>query len=66
MSRWPDEVISMNWDTVACRGKYSRELTRLVMPEPTRYNRSEVEPLLERARHSDELLQLLARGTAAS
>ena len=66
MSRWPDEVISMNWDTVACRGKYSRELTRLVMPEPTRYNRLEVEPLLERARHSDELLQLLAHGTAAS
>ena len=66
MSRWPDEVISMNWDTVACRGKYSRELTRLVMPEPTRYNRSEVEPLLERARHSDELLQLVARGNAAS
>ena len=63
MSRWPDEIIGINWDTVSCRGRYSHELTRLVMPEPTRYTQSEVDPLLPRVTHSDELLQLLQQNT---
>ena len=63
MSRWPDEIIGINWDTVSCRGRYSHELTRLAMPEPTRYTQSEVDPLLPRVTHSDELLQLLQQNT---
>ena len=56
MSRWPEEILGINWDTVSCRGRYSKELTRFTMMEPTRYGAAEVEPLLEEANHSDALL----------
>lgn len=61
ISRWPSEVVGVSWDTLSCRGRYSRELTRLTMMEPTGYTRADVEPLLDKVKHSDELLRLLAR-----
>ena len=65
MSRWPDEIIGISWDSVSSRGRYSREITRLAMPEPTRYTQAEVALLLSRVNHSDELLQLLSQNTTS-
>ena len=59
MHRFGHEIIGINWDSVSARGRYSRELTRLVMDEPAAYTREQVEPLLARVHHSDQLLQAL-------
>lgn len=59
MARWPEEILGINWDTVSCRGRYSKDLTRFTMMEPTRYGATEVEPLLDEVNHSDELLNRL-------
>ena len=59
MARWPEEILGINWDTVSCRGRYSKDLTRFTMMEPTRYGAAEVEPLLDEVNHSDELLNRL-------
>ena len=44
---------------MSCRGRYSKDLTRFTMMEPTRYGATEVEPLLDEVNHSDELLNRL-------
>ena len=59
MARWPEEILGINWDTVSCRGRYSKDLTRFTMMEPTRYGAAAVEPLLDEVNHSDELLNRL-------
>ncbi|MDO4917639.1 MAG: depupylase/deamidase Dop [Rothia sp. (in: high G+C Gram-positive bacteria)] len=63
VKRWPEEIISVNWDTIVCRNPLETDVLRFHMPEPEEFTKKQVQGILaaEHVEHADELLrQLLA------
>jgi proteasome accessory factor A len=64
LARFPREVAAASWDSVIFDVQSQPSLQRVPMLEPERGTEAHVGPLLERATSADELLRLLADGTA--
>lgn len=58
VSRWPQELVGANWDSLAVRNPLAVEIQRLTMSEPAAFTAAQVEPHLGVA-HADQLLALL-------
>lgn len=46
VSRWPQEVVSVGWDTIAVRNPVETDVHRIFMGEPTRFTKLEIDKLL--------------------
>ncbi|GGH57444.1 depupylase/deamidase Dop [Rothia aerolata] len=58
ISTWPEEIVSVNWDTIVARDPLGTDLYRLNMPSPSLFTKSSVEHLLK-GEHAGDLISWL-------
>ncbi len=56
--QWPEELVSVNWDTIVTRDLATGHLCRFLMPEPDQFTRDQVKKFLSYAKASDVLAEL--------
>lgn len=58
VARWPQEVVSIGWDTIAVRNPVETDVHRIFMGEPTRFTQAQLAPLMGLQHPSEIFAQL--------
>ncbi|WP_353301213.1 depupylase/deamidase Dop [Kocuria rosea] len=65
MTRFPDDVLTANWDSVSLTLPGVRRGARIAMPEPLELTREDVDPLLSAAPDAEHFVRALATARPA-